>query len=159
MYCFVLFWPVLFSHTFPILPEITFPMFLGWTILLMWRLMKMFYFWSHFIHTNVYVKLFTKEVNLFCSWVGPNICILDSFDIEVWKYIQYRRAGSVLRKWFICNIPMNMAIGICLENRYKWTSAEMFLWRFSTAFRTASIKNTHRWLLPKCLFAAYSESI
>ena len=28
------------------------------------------------------------------------------------------------------------------KNRYKWTSAEMFLRRFSAAFRTASIKNT-----------------
>ena len=56
---------------------------------LMWRLMKIFYFWSHF-HTNVYVKLFTKEVNLFCSWARPNICIS-----EVWKYIQHRRVGSV----------------------------------------------------------------
>ena len=65
-----------------------FPHVLG-TILLMWRLMKIFYFWSHF-HTNVYVKLFTKEINLFYSWARPNICILDPFDIEVWKYIQYR---------------------------------------------------------------------
>ena len=70
-----------------------FPHVLG-TILLMWRLMKIFYFWSHF-HTNVYVKLFTKEVNLFCSWARPNTCILDPFDIEVWKYIQYRSVGSV----------------------------------------------------------------
>ena len=64
------------------------------TILLMWRLMKIFYFWSHF-HTNIYAKLFTKEVNLFSFWAQPNICILDPFDIEGWKYIQYRRVGSV----------------------------------------------------------------
>ena len=70
-----------------------FPHVLG-TTLLMWRLMKIFYFWYHF-HTKVYVKLFTKEVNLFCSWTRPNICILDSFGIEVWKHIQYRRAVSV----------------------------------------------------------------
>ena len=37
------------------------------------------------------------------------------------------------------------------KNRYKCTSAEMFLRRFSAAFRTASIKNTHRWLLLKYL--------
>ena len=30
----------------------------------MWRLMKIFYFWSDF-RTNVYVKLFIKELNLF----------------------------------------------------------------------------------------------
>ena len=33
------------------------------------------------------------------------------------------------------------------KNRYKWTSAKMFLRRFSAAFRAASIKNTHRWFL------------
>ena len=50
--------------------------------LLMWKLMKNVYFWSHF-YTNVYVKLLTKEVNLFCSWARPNISILDPFVIEV----------------------------------------------------------------------------
>ena len=45
---------------------------------------KSFYFWPHF-HPNVCVKLFTKEVNLFCSWVRPNISILDPFVKEVWK--------------------------------------------------------------------------
>ena len=30
----------------------------------MWRLMKIFYFWSHF-HINLYVKLFSKEVAYF----------------------------------------------------------------------------------------------
>ena len=64
------------------------------TMLLMWRLINIFYFWSHF-HTNVYVKRFTKEANLFCSWAQPNICILDPFDIKAWKYIKYRRVGSV----------------------------------------------------------------
>ena len=42
------------------------------TIILTWGLMKIFYFWSHF-HTKVYAKLFSKEVNLFCSWAQPNI--------------------------------------------------------------------------------------
>ena len=55
-----------------------------------------------------------------------------SFDIEVWKYIQYRRVGSA----FYGNWNS-------FKNRYKWTSAEMFLRRFPAAFRTASIKNTH----------------
>ena len=32
----------------------------------------------------------------------------------------------------------------------KWASSEMFLSRFSAAFRTATNKNTHRWLLPNC---------
>ena len=57
------------------------------------RLMKIFYFWSYF-HTNVYVKLFSKEVNLFYAWARPNISILDPFVIEVWKYMQYRGVGS-----------------------------------------------------------------
>ena len=70
-----------------------FPHVLG-TILLMGRLMKIFYFWSH-LHINVYLKLFTIEVNLCCSWARPNICILDPFDIKVWKYVQYRRVDSV----------------------------------------------------------------
>ena len=30
------------------------------------------------------------------------------------------------------------------QTRSKWASVEMDLWRFSTAFRTATIKNTHR---------------
>ena len=64
------------------------------TIIPMWRLVKIFYFWCHF-HKNVYAKLFTKVVNLFCTWARPNICILDLFDIEVWEYIKYRRVGSV----------------------------------------------------------------
>ena len=81
------FFPILFPYF------LHFPHFLG-TILLMWKQMKTFYFWSHF-HTNVYVKLFTKELNLFCSWTRPNISIFDHFVIEVWKCIQYRRAGSV----------------------------------------------------------------
>ena len=63
-------------------------------ILLIWRLIKIFYFWSH-LHTNVYEILFTKEVNLFWSWARPNTCILDPFDIEVWKYIQCRSVSSV----------------------------------------------------------------
>ena len=70
-----------------------FPHVLG-IILMMWRLMKKFYFWSHF-HADVYVKVFTKKVNLFCSCTQPNICISAPFDIEVWTYIQYRRVGSV----------------------------------------------------------------
>ena len=45
------------------------------------------------------------------------------------------------------------------KNRYQWTSVEMFPRRFSTAFRIASIKNTHRWLLAKCSFAENSQGI
>ena len=51
------------------------------------------YFRCHF-QANIYVKFFTKEVKLFCSWTRSNICILDPFFIEVWKYIQYRRVGN-----------------------------------------------------------------
>ena len=70
-----------------------FPYVFG-AMLLIWRLMKNFYLWSHF-QTNVSVKLFTKEVNPFCSWAWPNISILDPFAIEVGKYIHYRRVSSV----------------------------------------------------------------
>ena len=73
--------------------EICFPHVLG-TKLLLWKWIKDFYFHSHF-QSGVYVKLFTKEVDLFCRLVQSNICIWDPFAIEVWKYIQYRIADSV----------------------------------------------------------------
>lgn len=49
-----------------------------WTIPLTWRLTKKFYLRSHF-HSNVYVKLFNKELNLFCCWTQSKICISDPF--------------------------------------------------------------------------------
>ena len=101
MFCFLILSPYF----------LPFPHVLG-TILLMWRLMKIFYFLSHF-HTNVYVKLFIKELNLFCSLARPNISIFDPFVIEVWKCIQYRRAGSVF--YGSVSIAMNMPIGIILK--------------------------------------------
>ena len=74
-----------------------------------------FYFWSHF-HRIVYLKLLTKEVNLFCFWTRPSIIILGPFVIEVWKYIQYRRVGSVFYgSASDCNISMNITIGIRLK--------------------------------------------
>ena len=77
--------------------------------------MKSFYFWSHF-HTSVYLKVFTKEFNLFCSCARPSISILGPFFIEVWKYIQYRKVGSVFcGSASNCNIPMNITIGIRLK--------------------------------------------
>ena len=75
---------------------------------------KKFYFWSH-LHTNVSVKFFNKEVNLFFSWAWPDISILDPFAIEVWKYIHYGRVSNLLRQYFNCNICMNMAIRIHLK--------------------------------------------
>ena len=82
------FFPILFPYF------LHFPHFLG-TILLMWKQMKTFYFWSHF-HTNVYVKLFTKELNLFCSWAPTQYQHLRSLCYRsIWKCIQCRRAGSV----------------------------------------------------------------
>ena len=128
------------------------------TILLMWRLMKIFNFWSNF-HTNVYVKLFAKEVNLFCSWVRPNICVLDPFDIEVWKYIQYKEYLVSFTEVIQLQYSCEYGNWNSFKNRSKWTSAEMFLRRFSAAFRTESVKNTRRWLLPKCSFAEYLQSI
>ena len=85
------------------------------TILLMWRLIKSFCFCSHF-HTSVYLKLLTKEINLFCFWARPSISILGPFIIEVWKYIQYRRVGSVsYGSASNCIIPMNITIRIRLK--------------------------------------------
>ena len=39
-----------------------------------------------------------------------------------------------------------------LKNRLNWTSVEVFLRGYSETFRTATIKNTHTWLLPMGLF-------
>ena len=66
---------------FPYYRKLLSPYFGANTTNVMW----FFYFWSH-VHMNVYVKLFTKEVNLFCSWVRPNISISDPFLIEVEIY-------------------------------------------------------------------------
>ena len=71
---------------------IHFPCLFG-AILLMWKLIKTFYFRSYF-DSNICVKLFTKEVNLFCCWARAIICISGPFLTEVWKYIQYWRVGS-----------------------------------------------------------------
>ena len=49
-----------------------------WKILLTWRLTKKFYLRSYF-HSNVYVKLFNKELNLFCCWTQSKICISNPF--------------------------------------------------------------------------------
>ena len=43
--------------------------------------------------------------------------------------------------------PYEYANWNSFRNRYKWASVEMYLRRFSTAFRTTTVKNTHRWLL------------
>ena len=137
---------------------IHFPHVLG-TMLLTWKLIKNFYFRSHF-HSNFYLKLFNKEVNLFCCWARSNICISDTFAIEVWEYIQYRRAGSFFSTVIqFLHYSYEYGNWNSFKNIYKWTSAEMFHRRSSAAFRTASIKNTHRWFLPKCSFAEYSQSI
>ena len=126
MFCFLILFPY-FLH-FPYVLE---------TILLMWRLMKIFYFWSHF-YTNVNVKLFTKELNLFCSWARPSINIFDHFVIEVWIPLQQ------CFNWNRNSIGMSIGIFLKYKNRSKWASVEMYLRRFSTAFRTATVKNTHR---------------
>ena len=139
-------WNVLFSHTFPVLSEITFPM--CWDNSTDVKTHQKTFFWSHF-YTNVYMKLFTEEVNLFYSWGRPNICISDPFAIEAWRYIQCRRVGSVFYG------SASTEYSSEYDNRhYKWASAEMYLRRFLTAFRTATIKNTHKWLFPKCLWSS-----
>ena len=86
-------WNILFSHTFPALSNTTFLHVLGIT-LLMYRLIKNFHFRSY-LHSIVYVKLFTKQANLFCCWAQSNIFISDPFVIEVWKYLRYRKVESI----------------------------------------------------------------
>ena len=90
-----------FSHSF-----FTFPMFGDNTTDV--KTNENFYFWSQF-NANVYVKLFTREIILFCSWSRLNISIFDPFVIEVWKNIQCRRAGSV------CYSSVSIGIGIQSE--------------------------------------------
>ena len=51
-----------------------------------------------------------------------------------------------------------MAFGIFLKIGTSGLQ-QKFSQEFSAAFRTASIKNTHRWLLPKRSFAEYLQSI
>ena len=86
-------WNVLFSQAFLVLAEIIPPCFGDNTTDV--KTNEICYFWYHF-HTNIYKKLFIEEANLICFWARPNICILDPFNIEVWKYIQYRIVGSGL---------------------------------------------------------------
>ena len=93
------------------------------TILLTWRLMKIFYFLSHF-HRNVYWKLFTKLVNLFASWARPNINILDPLVIEVWKYRQHRRVGSFFTRVLQLQYSYENYNWNLFKNRSKWASAE-----------------------------------
>ena len=138
MFCFLILSPYF----------LPFPHVLG-TILLMLRLTKIFYFLSHF-RTNVYVKLFTKGLNLLCSWARPNINIFYPFVIEVQRCKQYRRAGSVFYGSFQLQYSYEYANWHSFKNRSKWASVVMYSRRFSTAFRTATVKYTHRWLLPKC---------
>ena len=117
--------------------------------------MKNFYFWSHF-HTRVYLKFFTKEVNQFCSWARPNINIFDHLVIEVWKYIQYRRVGSVFYAVLQLQYSYEYINWNSFKNRSKWASAEMHLRRFSTAFRTAPLLRTH---VGACFQSVHEESV
>ena len=143
-------WSVLFSHNFPVLLEFTFPYFEDNTTDV--KTDENFYLRSRF-HSKVCVELFTKKINLSCCWARSNICISDPFVIEVWKYIQYRRVDSVFYS-SASTFANSYEYGHwnSFKNRSKWASLEVFLRRFSAAFRTATIKNTHRWLLPKCSF-------
>ena len=103
------------------------------TILLMWRLLKIFDFWSHF-HANVSVKLFTKELNLFCTWAWLNISIFGPFVIEE-QVVSFMAVFQLQYSYEYANWSS-------FTNRSKWASAETYLKRFSTASRTATVK-TH----------------
>ena len=72
---------VLFFYTFPI--GNNYLHVLG-KILLMWRFTKNFHFRSHF-HSNLYAKLFTKEINLYCFWAQSSTGISNPFAIEIWN--------------------------------------------------------------------------
>ena len=80
-------WDVLLSHTFPILSPNS-PCFGDNTADV--KNNENFLFLIPFSH-----KLFIKKLSLFCSQAQPNIRIFYPFVIEVWKCIQFRRAGSV----------------------------------------------------------------
>ena len=84
-----------------------------------------------------------KEVNVFSSWAWPNVGIFDPFVIEVRKCIQYRRAGVSFTAVFQLQYSYVYATWNSFENRSKWASVEIYLRRFSTAFRTATVENTH----------------
>ena len=138
----------MFSHTCPLPWEFTFPTlelgmicfpilfrtignhfphFLG-AILLMGRLMKIFSFRSHF-HPNIYLKLFIKEVNLFCCWTQSNICISDPFVIGKYRiFVLQKSRHCVLqeRSSILSNIPLNMAIGIHLKIDPKGLQQKQF---------------------------------
>ena len=120
------------------------------TILLMWRLIKKIYLWFHF-HTNIFVKLFTKEANLFCSGGRPNFNVLDLF-VRSQKYgnIYSTEEQVVLQLQYSYEYDNWNSF----KNRSKWYLAEMHLRRFSTVFRTATIKSTHSWLFLKCSWSS-----
>ena len=84
-------WDVLFSHTFPVLSSLS-PCFGDNTTDV--KTNKFFLFLIPFSHKCL-CEIFTKELNLFCSWARPSISIFNPFVIEVRECVQYRRAGSV----------------------------------------------------------------
>ena len=127
MLCFLILFPYYRNH---------FPMFWG-TILLIWRIMKNFYFWSHF-HTNLYGKIITNEFNLFCSWARP----MSVFQIHFSQ--KYANIYST-DEWVVFTAVFQLQY--CYEygnwnsfkNRSKWASTEIYL----------------GWLLAKCLWRSY----
>ena len=143
MFCFL----ILSAYFLP------FPHFSG-TILLIWRLMKNFYFLSHF-HTNVYVKFFIKELRLFCSWSDP----ISAFSIPLSE--KYGNVYSTEKQVvsftavFQLQHSYEYAHWSSFKNRSKWASVETYRRRFSAAFRTTTVKYTHRWLLPKYSWSSF----
>ena len=98
-----------------------------------------------------------------CDYFVPEPYPISAFQIPLtWKYGNiYSTEEQVVSFTKVIQLQYSYEYGNwnSFKNRHKWTSGEMFLRRFFAAFRTLSIKNTHRWLLPKCSFAEYSQSI
>ena len=110
-------------------------------------------------HSNVYVKLFTKEVNLFSCWAQSNICISQNYRDNT---VQKRRQRLLQQRFNFCNIPMNMAIGIRLKIHPSGLQQKCFSGDFphllvlrllrthiggcfqSVCFRSSCLQNIHK---------------
>ena len=141
-------WNVLFSHTFPI-PSSLSPCFGDITTDV--KTYENFLFLIWFSHKCLCETL---------HWGNQPILFLDPTQYQhfgslchgsISMYTVEKSRWCLLRQCFNCNIPMNMPIGY---NRYKCVSVEVYLRRFSTAFITSAVKNTHWWLLSKWFWSS-----
>ena len=132
----------------------TFPMFCG-----------QYYWCEDIISDPIFTQMFMWNSSLrnstyFVPGPLPNISIFDPFVIEVYGNVYSTEEQVVsFTAVFQLHYSYEYANWNSFKNRSKWASVEMYLRRFSTAFRTATVKNTHRWLLPKCSWSSCSWNI